>query len=31
MSWTSSNMALDLAPFGYWALRDKASQRRLLR
>ena len=24
----SSNMALDLAPFGRWTLRDKATQRR---
>jgi hypothetical protein len=24
----SSNMALDLAPFGRWTLRDKAAQRR---
>jgi hypothetical protein len=25
----SSNMALNLAPFGRWTLRDKAAQRRL--
>ena len=25
---TSPNMALDLAPFGRWTLRDKAAQRR---
>jgi hypothetical protein len=25
-----SNMALNLAPFGRWTLRDKAAQRRLL-
>jgi hypothetical protein len=24
-----SNMALNLAPFGLWTLRDKAAQRRL--
>jgi len=24
-----SNMALNLAPFGRWTLRDKAAQRRL--
>jgi len=27
ISW--SNMALNLAPFGRWTLRDKAAQRRL--
>jgi hypothetical protein len=26
---TGSNMALNLAPFGRWTLRDKAAQRRL--
>jgi len=25
----TSNMALNLAPFGRWTLRDKAAQRRL--
>ena len=29
MSGTASNMALNLAPFGRWTLRDKAAQRRL--
>ena len=29
MSILRSNMALNLAPFGRWTLRDKAAQRRL--
>ncbi len=29
MTTAASNMALNLAPYGRWTLRDKAAQRRL--